>query len=105
MNLWRVSSVSSAPLLELDEDEGADGNGMGGGDAGGSGGDADAQRKRMEPRLAADAAVRVQQRDHADSVMAAAWSAHNAWVYATLSYTGRVVVSQVPSAEKYKVLL
>jgi hypothetical protein len=43
--------------------------------------------------------------DHDDSVAAVAWSAHDAWVYASLSYPGKVVVCQVPSAEKYKILL
>ena len=61
--------------------------------------------KKVEPKLAPDAAIRLHDDDHDDSVVAAAWSAHNAWVYASLSYGGRVVVAQVPSAEKYRVLL
>ncbi len=101
MDLWRVSSISSAPLLELgDEDEGE--GGAAGGD--GAGGDADGSRKRPEAKLAADAAIRVHE-EHDDSVVGLAWSPFNAWVYASLSYTGRVVVAQVPSAEKYKILL
>lgn len=59
----------------------------------------------MEPKLAPDSAVRAHEGDHDDSVVAATWSAHNAWVYASLSYSGRLVISQVPSAEKYRVLL
>ena len=61
--------------------------------------------KKVEPKLAPDAAVRLHDEDHDDAVVAAAWSAHNAWVYATLSYDGRVAIAQVPSAEKYRVLL
>lgn len=59
----------------------------------------------MEPKQAPDAAIRTHDDDHDDSVVAAAWSPHNAWVYASLSYGGRLVVAQVPSAEKYRVLL
>ena len=89
-----MSSVSSAPLLELgEEEEGGEGAAAGGG-AG----------KQAEPRLAADQAVTVNS-DHEDSVTAVAWSLKSAWVYASVSYTGRVAVSQVPSAEKYRVLL
>jgi hypothetical protein len=87
--------VSSAPLLELgEEEEGGEGAAAGGGGAG----------KQAEPRLAADQAVTVNS-DHEDSVTAVAWSLKSAWVYASVSYTGRVAVSQVPSAEKYRVLL
>jgi hypothetical protein len=108
-NLWRVSSISSAPLLELDEAEGGDVNGDDGvasGDGQNSSGTSDSQpaRRRAEPRLAVDSALRVQ-RDNGESVCTVAWSMRTAWVYASLSYDGKVVVSQVPSAEKYKILL
>lgn len=43
--------------------------------------------------------------DHEDSVYAAAWSAYDAWIFATLSYDGRLVINTVPPAEKYKILL
>ena len=61
--------------------------------------------RKAEPKLAPDAAIRTHDDDHEDSLTAAVWSAHNAWVYASLSYAGRLVVAQVPSAEKYRVLL
>ena len=83
----RVSSVSSAPLLELGDDEV----------------DVDTG-KRAEAKLAPDSAIRVHE-EHDDTIVSLAWSAHNAWVYASLSYPGKVVVLQVPSAEKYRVLL
>jgi WD40 repeat protein len=113
VDLWRVSSISSAPLLELgEEEEGGNGNGgSGAGDGAGAsggqegGGDAPTPRRRAEPKLAADAAIRVHDVDHEDSVVGVAWSARTAWVYASLSYTGRLAVAQVPSAEKYKILL
>jgi WD40 repeat protein len=43
--------------------------------------------------------------DHEDSVYAAAWSSLDAWVFATLSYDGRIVINNVPPAEKYRILL
>jgi hypothetical protein len=41
--------------------------------------------------------------DHEDSVYSVAWSAHNAWAFASLSYSGRLTVGCVPSTEKYKI--
>ena len=102
-NLWRVSSISSAPLLELDEAEGGEVSGAGEG-ASGDGQSAPGTSDLQPARHRADAALRVQ-RDNGESVCAIAWSMRTAWVYASLSYDGRVVVSQVPSAEKYKILL
>eukprot|EP00474_Spongospora_subterranea_P001717 CRZ02175.1 hypothetical protein [Spongospora subterranea] len=44
-------------------------------------------------------------KDHEDSVYQACWSASDAWVFASLSYDGRVVVNNVNQTEKYKILL
>lgn len=109
VNLWRASSVSSAPLLELGDDEiFASGSTSGSTSAGGAGAAAAsapaAPARRSEPKMAADAAIRAHE-EHEDSVYSVAWSAASAWVYASLSYQGRVTVAQVPSAEKYKILL
>ena len=60
--------------------------------------------RKVEPKLAPDACVRAID-DHEDSVVAAVWSARDAWVHASLSFAGKVVVCQVPAAEKYKILL
>ena len=77
--LWSVVSVSSAPLGELE---------VGG----------------MEGEGGKDKLIS-QYKDHEDSIYSACWSAYDAWVFATCSYDGRVVVNQVPPAEKYKILL
>jgi hypothetical protein len=42
---------------------------------------------------------------HEESVYALAWSACDAWVFASLDYAGKVAINHVPSAEKYKILL
>lgn len=101
VNLWRISSISSAPLLELAEDltENEDDS-----SSNVTTPSLISETRRSEPKLAADIAIRVQT-DHSDSITALTWSARTAWVYASMSSDGKVVVSQVPSAEKYKVLL
>ncbi|GAX83993.1 hypothetical protein CEUSTIGMA_g11418.t1 [Chlamydomonas eustigma] len=43
--------------------------------------------------------------EHEDSVYGLAWSAADPWLFATLSYDGRVVINKVPKSVKYKVLL
>ena len=86
-DIWRISSVSSEPLLELGEDDDGEGG-----------------SRQSEPRLAADQAIRVHT-DHEESVTGVAWSLCDAWVYASISYSGRVAVAQVPSKEKYQLLM
>eukprot|EP00640_Fibrocapsa_japonica_P003246 CAMPEP_0113935906 /NCGR_PEP_ID=MMETSP1339-20121228/2935_1 /TAXON_ID=94617 /ORGANISM="Fibrocapsa japonica" /LENGTH=337 /DNA_ID=CAMNT_0000938199 /DNA_START=363 /DNA_END=1376 /DNA_ORIENTATION=+ /assembly_acc=CAM_ASM_000762 len=80
VNLWRVSSISSAPLLlELEGDTSSKSD-------------------------AADAKIRSFD-EHEESVYSVAWSGCDAWVFASLSYDGRVILNHVPSTEKYKILL
>ncbi len=43
--------------------------------------------------------------EHEDSVYSVAWSCCDAWIFASLSYDGRMVINHVPPAEKYKILL
>ena len=43
--------------------------------------------------------------EHEDSVYACAWSPADPWIFASLSYDGRLVFNKVPRAEKYKILL
>ena len=43
--------------------------------------------------------------DHEQSVFATAWSAADAWIFASLSLDGKAVINHVPPAEKYKILL
>lgn len=40
-----------------------------------------------------------------DSVYSVAWSTASAWVFASISYQGNVIVNLVPVAEKYRILL
>jgi hypothetical protein len=43
--------------------------------------------------------------EHEDSVYGLAWSAVDPWMFASLSYDGRVVLNRVPKSVKYRVLL
>lgn len=96
VNLWRVSSISSAPLLESREsDLHADDD---------LSPRAAASDKDDDETLAPDLKVKTYDL-HDDSVYGLAWSACDAWVFAGLSYDGRLVLNHVPSPEKYKILL
>lgn len=43
--------------------------------------------------------------EHEDSVYAVEWSSADPWLFASLSYDGRLVVNRVPRALKYHILL
>ena len=43
--------------------------------------------------------------EHEDSVYAAEWSTADPWLFASLSYDGRLVINRVPRATKYRILL
>ncbi|KAF6103179.1 EARP complex and GARP complex interacting protein 1 [Phyllostomus discolor] len=43
--------------------------------------------------------------EHEDSVYAVDWSAADPWLFASLSYDGRLVINRVPRALKYHILL
>ena len=134
-NLWRISSCSSAPLLELNGDEEDDGETSegGGGNDMEDGGSKDAANEGEEYTRAKDywapksddgedesegedrskssrdesnaQDIRVTRFECSDVTADLAWSAADPWVYATLSYDGAIVVHHVPSKEKYKILL
>merc|ERR1711924_493480 len=68
--LWRAGSVASKPLTEPD------------------GGD--------EKKALPDGLIR-RFGEHEDSIYGCCWSAHDAWVFASVSYDGKLVVNRVPS--------
>ena len=77
VKLWRAASISSAPLVDL-EDE-------------------DSEQDVLDKEI--------KTYEFEDSVYSVAWSACDAWVFGCVSYDGRVTCHHVPSAEKYKILL
>jgi EARP and GARP complex-interacting protein 1 len=99
VNLWRMSTISSAPLVMLEDDES---------DGGGFASQHSAKSLEETPTKSSSAEspnVRVSQYEHMDSVHAIAWGAADAWIYVSASYDGKVVLNHVPSMEKYKILL
>lgn len=82
--LWRVSSISSAPIVELD--------------------DQDLMNESSASADVVDTKVKSFE-EHEDSVYAVTWAVSDSWLFASVSYDGRVAVNQVPSTEKYKILL
>ena len=110
--LWRATSVSSAPLsADADLALGLDDDPLGQLDA--SANDDDGARALNLARLRAaslhrseqDGLVRAYDEHRSESVYAVAWSAVDAWTFASISYDGKFFVRNVPSAEKYKIIL
>jgi EARP and GARP complex-interacting protein 1 len=102
VNLWRMSTISSAPLVMLeDDDDGDHENDMRN----------DSKHIQNVEKLSSSSSssegpnVRVSQYEHMDSVNAIAWGAADAWIYLSASHDGKVVLNHVPSKEKYKILL
>ena len=58
---------------------------------------------RAEQRLAEGVVSAYE--EHEDSVYAAEWSTADPWLFASLSYDGRLVINRVPRAAKYSILL
>eukprot|EP00928_Gymnodinium_smaydae_P010859 TRINITY_DN14088_c0_g2_i1.p1 TRINITY_DN14088_c0_g2~~TRINITY_DN14088_c0_g2_i1.p1 ORF type:complete len:370 (-),score=61.12 TRINITY_DN14088_c0_g2_i1:122-1231(-) len=85
--LWRAGSVASAPL------------GVGGGLAEGDSASGNANRNS-----APDGLVK-RYEEHDDSCYSCCWSASDAWIFASISYDGKLVINRVPDEEKYRILL
>eukprot|EP00929_Paragymnodinium_shiwhaense_P091639 TRINITY_DN51543_c0_g1_i1.p1 TRINITY_DN51543_c0_g1~~TRINITY_DN51543_c0_g1_i1.p1 ORF type:complete len:381 (+),score=68.44 TRINITY_DN51543_c0_g1_i1:96-1238(+) len=82
--LWRAGSVASAPLGASDSPT--------------------VDRGSAEKGPPPDGLVR-RCEDHDDSVYSCCWSASDAWVFASISYDGKLAVNRVPDEEKYRILL
>jgi WD40 repeat protein len=107
VNLWRISSISSAPILEVSEEAPYSGSRLGG-----SGTTDDEEYFTLSrshdsasaPNVDATAPdINVQKYEHQESVYGMTWI--DPWCYVSLSYDGHVVLHHVPSREKYKILL
>lgn len=51
-----------------------------------------------------DGVVRLYE-EHEESVYAAEWSVVDHWIFASLSFDGRLVINHVPKKEKFKIIL
>ncbi|KAJ1734559.1 Protein tssc1 [Coemansia biformis] len=111
VNLESVVSVSSAQVVagmaaasigERPQSPARGGSPQPAGDSGSDGGRSGAEDDGIG--RATDGLV-VQLDDHETSVYAARWSAADPWVFASLSFDGRMVINTVPQSEKFKILL
>lgn len=82
--LWRAGSVASQPL--------------------GSSSDATGGEEGAASQRPPDGLVR-RFEEHEDSCYSCSWSAADAWIFASVSYDGKLVVNRVPDEEKYRILL
>ena len=106
--LWRVSSISSAPLLDVDTDvsEGGVGSELEIVEAEIPPSEKKTQSASYSKNQTSDLDVLVSSfNEHEESVYSVAWSMADAWTFASLSFDGRMVINHVPSTEKYKILL
>lgn len=84
--LSRAASVSSEPFGYLFDEE-----------------DANCQEVKSQNKVS-DGVISTYE-EHEDSVYAVEWSTVDPWLFASLSYDGRLVINKVPRAEKYRILL
>ena len=121
VNLWRVASISSAPWLgngDLDDNNASTKESSSnrrrqssdmseGGVAARGGRESVESIADSEDSMSLDPPdARIKLHDHhTESVYSVAWSPSDAWNYVSVSYDGRVFLNQVPSTEKYKILL
>lgn len=84
--LSSIASLSSEPFGHVDDDDE----------------DEEEEAKPREPL--SDRVISVFE-EHEDSVYSVEWSSVDPWIFASLSYDGRLVINRVPRVEKYKILL
>lgn len=80
--LWRAGSVASAPLSA----------------------DAASAAAPASEKAPPDGLIK-RFEEHEDSCYSCCWSSLDAWVFASVSYDGKLVVNRVPGEEKYRILL
>jgi EARP and GARP complex-interacting protein 1 len=127
VNLWRIASCSSSPWIgdgDGDDDDDDDDDkrrstgsprvrsssrtsrsSLTSSDGDGVGGDGNSDADSGFGNDPADVRVTSFTDQHSESVYSVSWGSGDAWSYCSLSYDGRIVLSHVPSTEKYKILL
>lgn len=87
-NLWCISSISSAPLMTLDDEDA---------------GHAPAASKPSSSSSSPN--IRIGRYEHSDACYASSWGTADAWIYLSVGYEGKAVLHHVESETKYKILL
>ncbi|KAJ3336823.1 Protein tssc1 [Gonapodya sp. JEL0774] len=112
VNLHNVVSISSAPFGDSEESSEDEADEAGGENTNGESKvakDEDPEEKSDREAVKrtnklGDALVTTYDQ-HEESVYSVAWSPADPWIFASLSYDGRVVINLVPSFLKYQILL
>ncbi|PSN32600.1 Protein TSSC1 [Blattella germanica] len=86
--LTSVASISSEPLSHMVDDDSNQDDAV-----------PDTPKEKLEDGVLAT------YDEHEDSVYSVEWSSADPWTFASLSYDGRLVISKVPRADKYMILL
>uniref|UniRef100_UPI00358F764D EARP and GARP complex-interacting protein 1 isoform X2 n=1 Tax=Myxine glutinosa TaxID=7769 RepID=UPI00358F764D len=88
-NMASISSEPFGPVVDEDDEE-----------------EEVTSEKRMDEKREplADSIIATYE-EHEDSVYAVEWSSADPWLFASLSYDGRLVINRVPRAVKYNILL
>lgn len=86
--LSRAASVSSEPFGHLIEDDIDENN----------------EKDKSSEKCIPDGVISMYE-EHEDSVYAVEWSPVDPWLFASLSYDGRLVINKVPRSEKFRILL
>lgn len=90
VNLLRTSSIVSQPYGKLIDNELLD--------------EEDSSLKRLLiSEQKSDGLIRTFE-DHVESVYAIEWSLNDPWIFASLSYDGRLIINKVPEEEKMNIL-
>jgi len=111
VNLWRISSISSSPMMEfttttsLDKDDDEEEDPLFSSHEDSKDPSHILQHQHQHPNQEDGPDIRVVQVEHPESVYDVAWSKCDAWVWASVGLDGGVLLHHVPSDEKYKILL
>ncbi len=62
------------------------------------------EKDEFKQEIQPDRVIKVYE-EHEDSVYSIEWSSVDPWVFASLSYDGRLIINKVPKEEKFKILL
>lgn len=99
MNLYKFSSVSSAPSIEMSSSK------LFGQDQAEQLFEFDNQQAQTDkPSTKSDESL-IQRNELEDSVLDIDWSSSDAWTFAGVSYNGSFFVNTVPSKTKYEILI
>lgn len=105
INLWRLPSIASNPVsaTNFSDDETISPSTSDHASSESSSSMKSGGSKKKIKQQAKDCLLRTID-EHEESVYGAAWSRKSPWIYATVSYDGKVLIHTVPQSEKDRIL-